>query len=54
VRWPNESRVAISLVVNYEEESDNRLQDGIGRREMLGEGPLPVPRTAGTSPTNLR
>ena len=43
VRWPNDARVAISLVVNYEEGSENLLQDGIGRREMVGEGPSPVP-----------
>jgi peptidoglycan/xylan/chitin deacetylase (PgdA/CDA1 family) len=43
VRWPNDARVAISLVVNYEEGSENLLQDGIGRREMMGEGPSPVP-----------
>src|SRR5688572_12453753 len=43
VRWPNNARVAVSLVVNYEEGSENLLQDGIGRREMLGEGPSPVP-----------
>jgi allantoinase len=43
VRWPNDARIAISLVVNYEEGSENLLQDGIGRREMTGEGPSPVP-----------
>ncbi len=43
VRWPNDARIAISLVVNYEEGSENLLQDGIGRREMVGEGPSPVP-----------
>src|SRR5829696_4982745 len=37
VRWPNDARIAISLVVNYEEGSENLLQDGIGRREMMGE-----------------
>ena len=43
VRWPHAARVAISLVVNYEEGSENLLQDGIGRRELVGEGPSPVP-----------
>ena len=43
VRWPNDARIAISLVVNYEEGSENLLQDGIGRREMMGEGLSPVP-----------
>jgi peptidoglycan/xylan/chitin deacetylase (PgdA/CDA1 family) len=43
VRWPHDARIAISLVVNYEEGSENLLQDGIGRREMMGEGPSPVP-----------
>src|SRR3954470_15531894 len=43
VRWPNDARIAISLVVNYEEGSENLLQDGIGRREMMGESMSPVP-----------
>src|SRR6476620_5268414 len=43
VRWPGDARLAISLVVNYEEGSENLLQDGIGRREMMGEGMSPVP-----------
>jgi allantoinase len=43
VRWPGDARVAISLVVNYEEGSENLLQDGIGRREMVGESPAPLP-----------
>ena len=30
-------------MVNYEEGSENLLQDGIGRRELVGEGPSPVP-----------
>lgn len=42
VRWPGDARIAISLVVNYEEGSENLLQDGIGRREMMGEGPSPI------------
>ena len=53
VRWPNDARVAISLVVNYEEGSENLLQDGIGRREMMGEGPYRLFRPTGaTSPTS--
>src|SRR6187402_1827098 len=43
VRWPGDARVAISLVVNYEEGSENLLQDGIGRREMMGESMSPLP-----------
>ena len=43
VRWPNDARIAISLVVNYEEGSENLLQDGIGRREQMGESMSPVP-----------
>jgi hypothetical protein len=43
VRWPNNARIAISLVVNYEEGSENLLQDGIGRREMTGESRSPLP-----------
>jgi allantoinase len=43
VRWPNDARIAISLVVNYEEGSENLHQDGIGKREMAGESTSPVP-----------
>src|SRR5437867_2877567 len=43
VRWPDGARVAVSLVVNYEEGSENLPQDGLGRHEMLGESPSPVP-----------
>jgi peptidoglycan/xylan/chitin deacetylase (PgdA/CDA1 family) len=43
VTWPGGARIAISLVVNYEEGSENLLQDGVGRREMMGEAPSPVP-----------
>jgi allantoinase len=42
-RWPGDARLAISLVVNYEEGSENLLQDGIGRRETVGEGMSQVP-----------
>jgi allantoinase len=42
-RWPGDARIAISLVVNYEEGSENLLQDGIGRRETVGEGMSQVP-----------
>jgi len=43
VRWPNDARIAISLVVNYEEGSENLHQDGIGKRETAGESTSPVP-----------
>jgi hypothetical protein len=32
VRWPNDARVAISLVANDEEGSENLLQDDVDRR----------------------
>jgi peptidoglycan/xylan/chitin deacetylase (PgdA/CDA1 family) len=41
--WPNDARIAISLVVNDEEVSENLLQDGIGKREVAGESLSPVP-----------
>ena len=47
VTWPNGARVAISLVVNYEEGSENLLQDGIGRRESWGDAMSPVPADRG-------
>ena len=43
VTWPHGARVAISLVVNYEEGSENLLQDGVGRRESWGDAMSPVP-----------
>ncbi|MBI3966065.1 MAG: allantoinase, partial [Chloroflexi bacterium] len=43
VRWPGGARIAISLVVNYEEGSENLLQDGIGRRETLADALSPIP-----------
>ena len=43
VTWPGAARIAISLVVNYEEGSENLLQDGIGKHETLGEGQSPLP-----------
>lgn len=43
VTWPNNARIAISLVVNYEEGSENLLQDGIDRRESWAEAMSPVP-----------
>jgi allantoinase len=43
VTWPHGARIAISLVVNYEEGSENLLQDGVGRRESWGDAMSPVP-----------
>lgn len=42
VTWPGGAPVAISLVVNDEEGSENLLQDGIGKHETLGEGQSPL------------
>ncbi|HBY92344.1 MAG TPA: allantoinase [Chloroflexi bacterium] len=36
-RWPNNARLAISLVVNYEEGSEYNIPDGDGRNEGYGE-----------------
>ena len=43
VRWPGEARIAINLVVNYEEGAENRVEDGCDRRETVGESISPVP-----------
>jgi len=43
VVWPLEARVAISLVVNYEEGSEYSHPDGDGRNELLGEWPHNFP-----------
>ena len=37
IRWPNDARVAISLVLNYEEGAEQSLADGDERNERLGE-----------------
>jgi len=43
VEWPNGARIAISLVVNYEEGSEYSLLDGDPTGETMGEAPSPVP-----------
>ena len=45
VRWPDEARVAVCLVVNYEEGSEYSFANGDGRNEIAQEfdyPPLPV------------
>lgn len=42
VAWPGEARVAVSLVVNYEEGSERSFVHGDGRNEGLGELPRDV------------
>lgn len=42
VPWPGGARLAISVVVNYEEGAEYSLLDG-PRRETMGEVPSPVP-----------
>ena len=37
VRWPNGARLALNLVVNYEEGSEYNIPDGDGRNEGYGE-----------------
>jgi len=43
VRWPDGARIAVNLVVNYEEGSENRFEDGCARRETAGEVASQVP-----------
>jgi allantoinase len=43
VQWPNNARIAVSLVVNYEEGSEYSLLDGDSHHETNGEVPSPVP-----------
>ena len=43
VEWPGKARIAISVVVNYEEGSEYSLLDGDSHRETNGEVPSPVP-----------
>ena len=43
VEWPNGARIAISVVVNYEEGSEYSLLDGDPSHETNNEVPSPVP-----------
>ena len=43
IRWPHNARIAISLVVNYEEGSEASLLDGDDHHEANNEVPSPVP-----------
>jgi peptidoglycan/xylan/chitin deacetylase (PgdA/CDA1 family) len=43
VRWPQEARIVISIVVNYEEGAEHSLLDGDQNHETNGEVPSPVP-----------
>ena len=46
VRWPGDARIAISVVVNYEEGSEDSLLDGDSHRETNGEINSPLPLDA--------
>ncbi len=43
VQWPDGARIAVSVVVNYEEGSEYSLLDGDPDRESNNEVPSPVP-----------
>ncbi len=43
IEWPGKARLAISLVVNYEEGSEYSTLDGDAQHETNGEVPSPVP-----------
>ena len=43
VKWPNGARIAVSVVVNYEEGSEYSILDGDLRGESSGESPSNVP-----------
>jgi len=43
VRWPNGAKIAVSVVVNYEEGSEYSILDGDPRGESSGESPSNVP-----------
>ena len=43
VEWPDGARIAISIVVNYEEGSEYSLLDGDAHRETNSEVPSPLP-----------
>lgn len=37
IRWPNGTRLAVSVVVNFEEGAENQVGDGDPRSEPMGE-----------------
>ena len=43
VQWPDGARIAVSVVVNYEEGAEYSLLDGDSHHETNGEVPSPVP-----------
>ncbi len=43
VRWPGDARIAVSMVVNYEEGAEYSTLDGDSHHETNGEVPSPVP-----------
>ena len=43
IQWPGSARLAISLVVNYEEGAEYSILDGDPHHETNGEVPSPVP-----------
>jgi allantoinase len=43
VRWPGDARIAVSMVVNYEEGSEYSILDGDSHRETNGEVASPMP-----------
>ena len=43
IQWPKNARLAISLVVNYEEGSEYSLLDGDAHHETNNEVPSPIP-----------
>ena len=43
IEWPGKARIAVSLVVNYEEGAEYSTLDGDTHHETNGEVPSPVP-----------
>ena len=52
VRWPGDARIAISVVVNYEEGSEASLLDGDDHHESNNEVRPPFPPTSATCSTS--
>ena len=42
VKWPNGARIAVSVVINYEEGSEYSILDGDPKGESGGESPSPA------------
>ena len=54
VRWPNDAKIAISVVINYEEGSEYSLLDGSPHHETNNEVASPIEIDSLTESSSLQ